>query len=488
MRCGAHQAWAGYVGGARRISVRPGIGIRLNFASDTRLSHHPPGSEREVTAHHHHAVQFYESDDYLLQSLRTLFGEGLRNGDSAVVVATGSHRRGLARLLEQDGFDIPGLTAAGRYVSLDTDMLLSVFMQDGMPDATLFESAIGEIVANAASDGRSVRVYGEMVSTLWAQGQQTAAIRLEELWNTLLEHHPLSLCCGYPMSGFAGRSMEVGFGQVCAEHSRVYPAETGSVMDSEDERLLAIARLQQQTATLVREAQEALRMRNDFLIAASHDLKTPLSVILGYAQMLARDTTGTDGRISEGLKSIERRARLMTAAVEEMADAGRVDAGDEVVLRREMVDLAALARETVMEQQKMSPRHQILVNIEQAPLIGFWDMARVSRVMVSLIGNAVKYSPDGGQITVQVKREGNDEAVLSVRDAGMGIPAGDLPRIFERFYRGANAVAATAGTGIGLSMARRIIEQHGGTITAFSIEGRGSTFVVRLPRTTAPNM
>lgn len=439
-----------------------------------------PASSRE------HAVQFYESDAYLLESLRIYVGEGLRNGESAVVVATGPHRQGLARLLVEEGLDLPSLTAAGRYVSLDSDTLLSAFMRDGMPDADLFDSVVGEVVARAASAGTSVRAFGEMVATLWSEGRQAAAIRLEELWNEMLTRYPLALCCGYPLRGFAGRSMEASFAQVCAEHSRVCPAESYSDVGSENDRLLSIARLQQQTATLEREAQEALRMRNDFLIAASHDLKTPLSVILGYAQMLARDAADDGGRVSKGLKSIERRARLMAAAVEEMADAGRVEAGDEILLRREMVDLSTVASETVMEQQKMAPRHRILLEVGDAPLVGFGDRARLSRVLVGLIGNAVKYSPDGGEIIVRLARDG-DAALLSVRDTGMGIPADDLPHIFDRFYRGANAITTTSGTGIGLSTARQIVERHGGAITAASIEGKGSTFVIRLPLALEPN-
>jgi signal transduction histidine kinase len=459
----------------------------LNNASEILPSERPSALRAVPACSHEHAVQFYESDAYLLESLRTFLGQGLRSGESAVVVATGPHRQGLARLLIGDGLDLPGLTAAGRYVSLDSDTLLYAFMRDGMPDAALFDSVVGEVVARAASAGTSVRAFGEMVATLWSEGRHTAAIRLEALWNDLLARYPLALWCGYPLKGFAGRSMEGGFAQVCAEHSRVYPAESYSDTGSESDRLLSIARLQQQTATLEREAQEALRMRNDFLIAASHDLKTPLSVILGYAQMLARDTVDAGSRVSEGLKSIERRARLMAAAVEEMADAGRVEAGDELLLRREMVDLAALATETVTEQQKMAPRHRILLEIEEALLAGFWDQARLSRVLVSLIGNAIKYSPDGGEIVVRLARDGN-AALLSVEDTGMGIPGDDLPHIFDRFYRGANVMTATAGTGIGLSTARRIVERHGGTITATSIEGSGSTFVVRLPLAPEPNL
>jgi signal transduction histidine kinase len=122
------------------------------------------------------------------------------------------------------------------------------------------------------------------------------------------------------------------------------------------------------------------------------------------------------------------------------------------------------------------------MQIENRPLIGFWDPVRLRRVVANLIGNAVKYSPDGGEITIRLRREGN-AAVLSVRDAGMGIPRDDLPHIFSRFVRGTNALEITAGTGIGLATARQIVERHGGSISVESVEGSGSVFTIRLPLT-----
>jgi signal transduction histidine kinase len=398
-----------------------------------------------------------------------------------VVVATGPHLRGLNALLTSGGLDVEALTASGRYQTLDAASLLTSFMRDGMPDAGLFDTVIGDLVAGAIAGGGPVRIFGEMVAILWARGQQEAALRLEELWNGLQAHYRFTLCCGYPVHSFADRGMEASFDRVCDHHSRVLPAESYSRAASEDERLRAVARLQQRTAALEREAHEALRMRNEFLVAASHDLRTPISVILGYAQMLRRRLSGDDTRTNEGLQSIERRARLMASVVDEMADATRLESGGAIALQREMIDLAALAEETAREQQHTA-RHRLTMQIENRPLIGFWDPVRLRRVVANLIGNAVKYSPDGGEITIRLRREGN-AAVLSVRDAGMGIPRDDLPHIFSRFVRGTNALEITAGTGIGLATARQIVERHGGSISVESVEGSGSVFTIRLPLT-----
>jgi two-component system sensor histidine kinase BaeS len=120
---------------------------------------------------------------------------------------------------------------------------------------------------------------------------------------------------------------------------------------------------------------------------------------------------------------------------------------------------------------------------EVETLIGFWDAPRLERVLGNLLGNAIKYSPEGGEITIRIAREEHGDpatAILSVEDRGVGIPQADLSLIFERFRRAGN-VESFAGSGIGLAGAKRIVELHGGTIAVTSTEGQGSTFTVRLP-------
>ena len=131
-------------------------------------------------------------------------------------------------------------------------------------------------------------------------------------------------------------------------------------------------------------------------------------------------------------------------------------------------------------------QHNFRIQLYTPELSGHWDTARLERVITNLVSNAIKYSPNGGEITLALEREDEDAAswaVLKVYDQGIGIPAKDLPFIFDRFHRGSNVAGRIQGTGLGLASVRHIVEHHGGVIEATSQEGVGSTFVVRLPLT-----
>lgn len=259
-------------------------------------------------------------------------------------------------------------------------------------------------------------------------------------------------------------------------------------------RLLAVvaAQLAAYLTTLrhYREAQEAIRMRDELLAAASHDLKGPLTAIQGQAQLLERRSASVPPaekeRLTAGLKTINSAAKRMAAMINELVDIARLRVGRLLTLERHPTDLVALARQMAAEAQATTRTHTVRVAASVPEIVGEWDQFRIERVVGNLLANAVKYSP-GGEITVQVAREDEPAgpwAVLAVRDQGIGIPAVDQPRIFERFFRAGNVLGRIRGTGIGLAGARQIVEQHGGTIAVESQEGVGSTFTVRLPLAT----
>jgi PAS domain S-box-containing protein len=241
-------------------------------------------------------------------------------------------------------------------------------------------------------------------------------------------------------------------------------------------------------ARLFRSAQEALRIRDEFFSSLSHELRTPLTSIRGFSQLLSRRVSRLSPqqaeRLTEGLASIDGIAVKMTALVDELLDLARLQAGRTLDLNREPCDLLAICRRIIGEQEVASDRHQITLGAGDDRIIGFWDPDRIERVVANLISNAIKYSPEGGQITLTVSRDHTDNAngqvVLEVRDEGIGVPAVDLPRVFERFHRGAN-VGRIWGTGTGLAVVRQIVERHGGAVDLASTEGAGTTVTVRLP-------
>jgi signal transduction histidine kinase len=254
------------------------------------------------------------------------------------------------------------------------------------------------------------------------------------------------------------------------------------------EELAARAALAIDNAWLYRRAQEALRVRDEVLATASHDLKTPLTTIKTQAQMLQRRAGAlpppAGERVAAGLATITAATARMVAMINELLDVAHLRMGQALALERHPTDLVALARRTTAEAQQTTDRHTVRVEAAVPELVGDWDAFRLERVLGNLLSNAVKFSPEGGEVVVRVARAdgaGGPWAELTVQDRGVGIPAADLPRLFARFHRGANVVGKIRGEGIGLAGAKQIVEQHGGAIAVESAEGSGSTFTVRVP-------
>jgi signal transduction histidine kinase len=227
-----------------------------------------------------------------------------------------------------------------------------------------------------------------------------------------------------------------------------------------------------------------LHVRQELLSAISHDLKNPITAVIGQFQLLERRFGRIDApevaALRADLDRIGVTLHRVASMADQLADIAALESGRPLELERRPTDLVALAREAVAEHEPGMRRHSHHFETVEPEIVGAWDGPRLARVVDNLVSNAVKYSPRGGEIAVTLAREG-DEAVLRVRDQGIGIPAADLPHVFDRFYRAANVAGRFAGTGIGLAGARQIVEQHGGTIQVESRERIGSTFTVRLP-------
>src|SRR5713226_6555573 len=208
------------------------------------------------TGQSEHFVQFCETDAFLMDSVSAFIGAGLRVGDAVIVLATKPHTENLEERLKKDGLEVAAARVRGQYIPIDAAATLSKCMVDGSPEPGRFAEVVGSMIALAAQGGCHVRIFGEMVALLWAEGNRAAAIRLEELWNDLGKTHSFSLCCAYPMQDFDGEVYEEEFTEICQQHSRVIPAESYTRLSSADERLRAITLLQQKATSLEAEIAE----------------------------------------------------------------------------------------------------------------------------------------------------------------------------------------------------------------------------------------
>lgn len=251
-----------------------------------------------------------------------------------------------------------------------------------------------------------------------------------------------------------------------------------------------LRRLQEECDTLRRlaharavEAAILDRLKDEFIATASHDLKSPLTSILGYAQLMLR-TLGTAepdlGRVANAAEVIRDQTVAMTRLLDDLLDASRIQAGV-LVLRPAPCELGSCLA-TVLARLGPEERARVDVVLANAPLAGEWDPKRVDQVLANLLGNALKYSPDSARVDITVDR-GADAVAVAISDRGLGIPAAELPRLFQRFYRTPQAHASgLPGTGLGLYVSAGIIAAHGGRLWAESPgEGQGATFRFTLP-------
>ena len=224
---------------------------KISFADVSPLpSILSPADER----HPLHIVHFYTQDQALLDSLSQFIGTALQGGGAAIALATRPHRQGLLARLKGCGWEPSKAIREGRFILLDACDMLGQIMVGDLPDPARFTKLMGELIVrarNAAEDeDADVAIFGELVALLWADGKADAAIRLEQFWNGLANHHQFSLRCGYPISGFFREEHSAAFLKICAEHSLVIPSEPYTDLDTEPERLRTVAHLQQRAQVL----------------------------------------------------------------------------------------------------------------------------------------------------------------------------------------------------------------------------------------------
>jgi len=247
--------------------------------------------------------------------------------------------------------------------------------------------------------------------------------------------------------------------------------------------------LARQAATLEEQlAQEqrlALLQRN-FVSMASHEFRTPLTVIDGHARRLVKTKDAVAAEeIGERGGKIRAAVLRLTHLIDNLLNSARlIDGGAEPYFHPIEMNLATVLREVCQLHREMTPGAQISERFAAAPIPMVGDAKLLFQVFSNLLSNAVKYSPHGGLIEVEAEAA-TGEVVVSIADRGIGVPAADLERLFERYHRGSN-VSGIVGTGVGLYLVKMAVELHGGSVTVESKEGDGSRFTIRLPLHGAP--
>ena len=214
-----------------------------------------------------------------------------------------------------------------------------------------------------------------------------------------------------------------------------------------------------------------------FTADAAHELRTPVTVMLTHAQNgLASECLNEEHR--EAFEASQRAAQRMRRLIESLLELARLDAGQEP-LRREECDLSKIAADGIELIRPLATTRRIQIHTDLPATVCHGDAGRIAQVVTNLLGNAIDYNHDGGEVRVTTKRN-NGTATLTVSNTGPGIPAEDLPHIFGRFHR-ADKTRTAGHSGLGLAISKAIAQAHGGSIDAASEPGRGATFAVRLP-------
>lgn len=267
----------------------------------------------------------------------------------------------------------------------------------------------------------------------------------------------------------------------------------GQIAGGEFEHRLAISpsrrdefgRLAASFQTMARQLAELDKLKAEFVSIASHELKTPINVIIGYLQLLEEGTYGPlNERQGEILRTVEMQAASLARLTKQLLDVSRFEAGGGAITPR-AIELRAFLVGLEGAFRVLAQQRDIDLQVtwaEDTPHEVSWDADRMSEVLGNLLSNAIKFTAPGGSVALRVEPAGPDHLSLEVRDTGVGIAAEQLPHVFEKFFQADNqAGAAAQGTGLGLAIAKEIVEAHQGTIAVESTPGVGTTFTLVMP-------
>lgn len=252
-------------------------------------------------------------------------------------------------------------------------------------------------------------------------------------------------------------------------------------------RSLELIREVRKTETVVSELRELDRMKNEFISNVNHELRTPLTSIIGYLEIIGDSTAGIPEETLAYLATVRRNADRLLELIENLLVVSRAEDPRNAV-KKEDVDFAQIVDEVVGMVRNKDPQSRVKIEYDRgnAHAVMQGDRLRLTQIVVNLVTNAVKFSRDNSTVKVDVRidQQMSDDAYVELRvvDSGIGIPADEIPHLFERFFRGSNAEKALIpGTGLGLPIVKQFVEDHQGTISVDSTENVGTTVTVRLP-------
>jgi signal transduction histidine kinase len=314
-----------------------------------------------------------------------------------------------------------------------------------------------------------------MGDVLLRERPQLSAVLLEAWWHETMAKGSFELLCGYGLSSFGSAAQTETFDAICARHGTVLPSERYAGLDG-NQRLRALATLEQRATALAREIESATRARDEILAIVSHDLKNPLSAILLACKTLG-DTS--EGALQKKQKTIGNAAERMARLIDDLVDFASIQSGHLSIDPRPCAPGDIVAAATDMFAGLAEGRGVEIVARVEADLPRLLvDRDRAVQALANLVSNAVKITPPGGRVTVAASRR--ESAIeFSVDDTGPGIPPDELPKLFELYWRGEKT--EYKGTGLGLGIAKSIVVAHDGRIGAESTVGAGSRFWITLP-------
>lgn len=262
------------------------------------------------------------------------------------------------------------------------------------------------------------------------------------------------------------------------------------VLSLEESRRDEFGRLAASFRVMTKQLSELDRMQAEFVSIATHELKTPINVIIGFVQLLEDGIYGPlDPRQIEACRTVARQARALDRLVRRLLDVSRLEAGA-MQLDFTSVNPAVLLESVRSDFAVMSEQRGITLDCAVAPgtpTEAHWDADRIGEVLGNLISNALNFTESGGRVTVLAAPVPGGQVEVKVVDTGVGISPDQLPHVFQKFYQARNQTAARSkGTGLGLAIVKEIVEAHGGTISADSVLGRGTEFTIELPRRVPP--